>query len=175
MAPRYHPACRRLTAPAAHGRRHGLPRSRAGPGCVYCGCGNLPLRFGQRLGEDDREGLGAGLSPSPARSGSAVLATVFPSSPVQGMLHPEMGRITVRVVPRSNRPEVVVGPDGPVVRVRSAAEHGKATMEAITVLAAALGVPRAHVRLFTGARSRTKIFVVQGLSERDLLTRLHAS
>jgi hypothetical protein len=35
----------------------------------------VPARFGQGLGEDVREMLGAGLPPSPARSGSAVLAT----------------------------------------------------------------------------------------------------
>jgi len=35
--------------PTAHGRYHGLPLSRAGPGCVYCGTGN-----------DRRPGSGSG-------------------------------------------------------------------------------------------------------------------
>ena len=117
--------------------------------------------------------LGAGLAPSPARSGSAILAIVFPSSPVLGMLHREMGRITVRVVPRSKRSAVEVGPDGPVVHVRSAPEGGKATREAASLLADILDVPKTHVRLHTGGRSRIKTFTVEGLSDRELRTRLH--
>jgi len=84
-----------------------------------------------------------------------------------------MGRITVRVVPRSGRAAVEIGPDGPVVRVRSVPQDGKANREAAAVLAAALGVPKTSVRLRAGASSRVKVFDVEGLSERDLLTRLN--
>ena len=98
--------------------------------------------------------------------------TVFPSSPVSGHATPAMASIGVRVVPRSGRTGVEVGPDGPVVRVRSVPEGGKANQEAIRVLAAALGVPRTDVRLRSGARSRSKVFDVEGLSLRELERRL---
>jgi uncharacterized protein len=62
-----------------------------------------------------------------------------------------------------------------VVRVRSAAEAGKATREAAEVLAAALGVPKTRVHLVTGARSRTKVFEVDGVPTSALEHRLHPS
>ena len=86
-----------------------------------------------------------------------------------------MGKITVRVVPRSSRSEVRVGPEGPVVHVRSAAEDGRANREAAAVLGAALGVPKSRVRLTAGARARTKVFEVEGASTSELEHRLHAS
>jgi uncharacterized protein len=84
------------------------------------------------------------------------------------MLHLDMASITVRVSPRSGRTAVEDGPAGIVVRVRSAAEEGRATDEAARALADALGVPRTRVRLRKGARSRTKVFDVEGLSSEDL-------
>ncbi len=89
------------------------------------------------------------------------------------MLHLDMASITVRVNPRSGRTAVENGPDGLVVRVRAAPEGGRATDEAARALADAVGVPRTHVRLRSGARSRTKVFDVEGLSSRDLQQRLH--
>ena len=83
------------------------------------------------------------------------------------MLHPGMGTITVRVTPRSVRTAVERTGDAIVVRVRAAPEGGRATDEAVAALAAALGVPRTAVRPRTGARSRTKVFEVAGLSSRD--------
>ena len=83
-----------------------------------------------------------------------------------------MASIGVRVVPRSGRSGVEVGPDGPVVRVRSVPEGGRANEEAARVLAASLGVPRTDVRLRSGARSRSKIFDVEGLSAEELERRL---
>jgi uncharacterized protein len=88
------------------------------------------------------------------------------------MLHLVMASITVRVAPRSGRTAVDAGPDGVVVRVRAAPEAGKATEEAARALAAALGVPRARVRLRSGARSRTKAFDVEGLSIEEMDRRL---
>jgi hypothetical protein len=88
------------------------------------------------------------------------------------MLHLDMASITVRVTPRSGRTAVENGPDGVVIRVRAAPEGGRATEQAARALADALGVPRTRVRLRTGARSRTKVFDVEGLSSQDLQHRL---
>ena len=86
-----------------------------------------------------------------------------------------MARITVRVVPRSGRASVEAGPDGVVIRVRAAPEGGRATEEARRALAGAIGVPPSRVRLRTGARSRTKVFEVHGLSQAELEMRLRAT
>jgi len=79
-----------------------------------------------------------------------------------------MGRITVRVVPRSARTGVDGGPEGPLIRVRAAPEGGRATAEAARALATALGVPPSAVRLIRGGRSRIKTFAVEGLSDEAL-------
>jgi uncharacterized protein YggU (UPF0235/DUF167 family) len=79
-----------------------------------------------------------------------------------------MGRITVRVMPRSDRRGVEAGPDGPVIRVRAAPEGGRATAEAVRALATAVGVPPTAVSLVRGGRSRVKTFVVQGVSDETL-------
>ena len=77
--------------------------------------------------------------------------------------------ITVRVRPRAGRTNVEAGPDSTLlVRVRAALEGGRATKEAAAALAASLGVPPSAVRLRTGARSRVKIFDVEGVSSEAL-------
>jgi hypothetical protein len=83
-----------------------------------------------------------------------------------------MTPITVRVAPRSGRTAVEIGPDGIVVRVRSAAEGGKATEEARRALAEAAGVPPSAVTLRSGSRSRTKVFEMHGMDADQLLRRL---
>ncbi|MGH2672026.1 MAG: DUF167 domain-containing protein [Actinomycetota bacterium] len=83
-----------------------------------------------------------------------------------------MATVTVRVAPRSGRTAVEIGPDGIVVRVRSAAEGGKATEEARRALAEAAGVPPGAVTLRSGSRSRTKVFEVRGPDADELARRL---
>jgi hypothetical protein len=90
------------------------------------------------------------------------------------MLHGDMATITVRVTPRAGRTAVERGPSGIAIRVRSAPEGGRATDEAAAALARALAVPRTAVRLRAGARSRTKVFDVLGLSARELEERVSA-
>lgn len=85
-------------------------------------------------------------------------------------------RITVRVRPRSGRTAVEAGPgDEVLVRVKAAPEGGKATEEARRAIAGALGVPASAVTLQTGARSRTKVFAVEGVAPDEVRTRLHPS
>jgi uncharacterized protein YggU (UPF0235/DUF167 family) len=91
------------------------------------------------------------------------------------MLHAEMGLVTVRVGARSSRTSVALDARGILVRVRAASEHGRATEEARRALAEALGVPRTGVNLGRGGRSRTKVFEVEGLDQREAEMRLRAT
>ena len=85
-------------------------------------------------------------------------------------------RISVRVRPRAGRTAVEIGPgDEVLVRVKAAPEDGKATEEARRVIARALGLPSSAVWLQTGARSRTKVFVVEGVAFDEVMRRLHPS
>ena len=80
----------------------------------------------------------------------------------------DVATLTVRVSPRSGRPGAVRRGGHVLVRVAAPPEGGRATEEARRCLAAALGVPREAVSLRTGSRSRTKVFDVDGLSQRQL-------
>jgi hypothetical protein len=80
--------------------------------------------------------------------------------------------VEVRVVPRSSRADVTAGPAGLRVRVHAPAEGGRATREAASRLADALGVPRSRVSLRSGPRSRSKVFAVRGLTAREAADRL---
>jgi len=86
-----------------------------------------------------------------------------------------MGRVTVRVGPRSSRTSVGLEDRGILVRVRAAPEDGRATEEARRALAEALGVPGSGVSLRRGGRSRTKVFEVEGLDQREAEMRLRAT
>ncbi len=71
--------------------------------------------------------------------------------------------VQVRVTPRS-RPGWSVAGDRLVVRVAAAPVEGAATDEARRAVATVLGVAPGRVVLHRGARSRTKVFAVDGVS-----------
>lgn len=84
-----------------------------------------------------------------------------------------MGMVTVRVVPRAGRSNVVPdGAGGAEIRVRAAPEGGHATEEARRALARALDVAPSRIVLRIGARSRTKVFQVHGLTDPEIGDRL---
>jgi uncharacterized protein YggU (UPF0235/DUF167 family) len=83
-----------------------------------------------------------------------------------------MGLVTVRVGPRSSRTSVGLDARGILVRVRAAPEHDRATEGARRALAEALG---SGVSLRRGGRSRTKVFEVEGLDQREAEMRLRAT
>jgi uncharacterized protein YggU (UPF0235/DUF167 family) len=83
---------------------------------------------------------------------------------VSGRLAAEV-RFTVRLTPRggSDRVEGVV--DGVLrVRVAAPAVDGAANEALLRLLADALGVPRRDARLAAGARGRSKLIVIDGIS-----------
>ena len=82
--------------------------------------------------------------------------------------------LTVRVVPRSSRTAAERERGDLVLRVRAPAEGGRATEESRRLVAESLGVPRSAVTLRAGARSRTKIFQVEGLGPAEIAARIEA-
>jgi hypothetical protein len=91
--------------------------------------------------------------------------------------------VAVRVTPRGGRDEIdgiETLADGRAVvkvRVRSIAEAGEANRAVTELLAKALGVPKAKVRILAGATSRLKQIAVDGDPERlgEELRRLTAA
>jgi uncharacterized protein (TIGR00251 family) len=74
-------------------------------------------------------------------------------------------RFGIRVQPRSSRPGVGgVHGDALKVRVGAPPVDGAANEAVVAVLADALRVPRAAVRLVSGASSRSKVVEVAGVS-----------
>jgi uncharacterized protein YggU (UPF0235/DUF167 family) len=69
--------------------------------------------------------------------------------------------MTVRVRPRS-RPGVDTRHDILLIRVAASPVEGRATEEARRALARAVGAPASRVTLVSGARSRTKVFLIAG-------------
>jgi uncharacterized protein (TIGR00251 family) len=76
--------------------------------------------------------------------------------------------IALRVTPRGGRDEIdgietlADGRSVVKVRVRAIAEGGEANRAVVELLAKALGVPRARVRVLSGATSRLKQIAVDG-------------
>ena len=75
-------------------------------------------------------------------------------------------RLKLRVAPGARRPGIA-GRHGDAWKVRVAAppEDGRANEAVLDLLAGALHVPRARVRLVSGHASRDKIVVLDGLGQ----------
>jgi len=82
-------------------------------------------------------------------------------------------RLSIKVVPGSSRQGVAgwLG-DTLKVRVSAPAEGGRANAAVEAVLAEALGVPAADVRIVHGPTSPRKVVAIAGLSEGEVLRRL---
>ncbi len=76
--------------------------------------------------------------------------------------------VSLRVTPRGGRDDIdgietlSNGRNVVKVRVRAVAEGGEANRAVMELLAKALGVPKGHVRLLSGATSRMKQIAVDG-------------
>jgi uncharacterized protein (TIGR00251 family) len=82
-------------------------------------------------------------------------------------------RLRVRVAPGARRSEIV-GRHGEAwkLRVRAAPERGRANDEVVALVAARLGLDKAHVRVVAGHTSRDKIVELDGLELHDAERRL---
>ena len=84
-----------------------------------------------------------------------------------------MARLTVKVHPRARR-SAVTGRFGDAWKLDLAAPpvDGKANDECIRYFAELAGVPRANVRVVTGATNRMKVVEVLGIEQEELERRL---
>ncbi len=81
-------------------------------------------------------------------------------------------RIPVRATPRGGRDSIDGVRDGRLlIRVAAAPADGAANEAMLRVLAEALGVPRAAVRLVTGATGRMKVVAVTGADRAAIIAR----
>jgi uncharacterized protein YggU (UPF0235/DUF167 family) len=84
-------------------------------------------------------------------------------------------RLSIAVKPGSKRPGLEETASGFVLRVRERAVEGAANDACIRAIAAALDVAPSQVELLRGARSRQKLFSIDGgLTEDELVLRLRA-
>jgi uncharacterized protein (TIGR00251 family) len=85
----------------------------------------------------------------------------------------EGATVTVRLLPRSSRPGVGGVREGALeLRVGAPPVEGRANEAARRLLAKLTGLPRSAVRLVTGARSRQKVFRLEGIAPDELRRRL---
>jgi uncharacterized protein YggU (UPF0235/DUF167 family) len=82
-------------------------------------------------------------------------------------------RLPVKVVPGASR-DAIAGwlGDALKVRVTAAPERGRANAAACALIARALGLPRASVRIVSGDATARKLVEIEGLAEADVRERL---
>lgn len=77
--------------------------------------------------------------------------------------------LRIKVTPKARKPGILgLRGEALAVAVGAAPERGKATEEALRLLAESLGVPRARLRLKAGVASRDKRVLVLGYTASDL-------
>lgn len=81
-------------------------------------------------------------------------------------------RLEIRVQPKASRNDVVVDGDTIKVYVTTAPEDGKANKAVVDLLAKRLGVAKRSIEIVSGGKSRTKMIVVEGLCEWEVLAQL---
>jgi uncharacterized protein (TIGR00251 family) len=84
-----------------------------------------------------------------------------------------VARITVTVSPGASRTELVGRHgDGWKVRIAAPPERNRANAALLTLLAAALNLPRDRLRVVAGQTSRRKVVEVEGLDHAEVTRRL---
>lgn len=90
--------------------------------------------------------------------------------------HAQGAVLPVRAKPGAKQNAVLDEFDGAMrVSVTAAPEDGKANDAIVRVLAEVLGCRRSEITLLSGASSRSKRFLIAGLSVDDLLARIEAA
>jgi uncharacterized protein (TIGR00251 family) len=86
---------------------------------------------------------------------------------------PDGAVLTLKVVPRAGRTQLAGTRDGALlVRLAAAPVDGAANDALIAFLADRLDLPKAHLELTAGARSRSKRILVRGRTADEIAARL---
>lgn len=87
---------------------------------------------------------------------------------------PEGTRMDIYVQPGAAR-ECVAGIHGDALKlkVRAAAQDGKANRAVVSLLASILDLPKSRMQITSGQMSRNKKVVILGSTPRDVAVRLH--
>ncbi len=80
--------------------------------------------------------------------------------------------VPVRVLPRSNRNELMVEVDGLRVRLTAAPVDGAANEALIALLAERIGVPKRALRVARGVAARQKVLEIRGIAGEEFWRRL---
>jgi len=89
--------------------------------------------------------------------------------------HPEGSTLAVRAQPGARRNAVVGEQPGALkVAVTAPPADGRANSALVEVLHDWLGVKRSQVELLSGATSRNKVFLVRGMTARELVAFINA-
>jgi uncharacterized protein len=84
-----------------------------------------------------------------------------------------LGVLTVRVTPRAGRSAVAGVRDGMLlVKLAAAPVDGAANDALVALLSEVLHIPNRSIRIKSGARSRTKVVEIDGVTEGEALRRL---
>jgi uncharacterized protein YggU (UPF0235/DUF167 family) len=86
----------------------------------------------------------------------------------------EDARIVVIAKPRSKTPGVTISPRGVIVAVRERPLEGAANEACRRALANAIGIAPSRVTLVRGARSKEKLFRIEGVGRDIVMARLSA-
>lgn len=79
-------------------------------------------------------------------------------------------RVEVTVLPAAGHQKIMLDKQGRLkVHLKSQAEKGKANIELLTLFAKKLKIPRMSVELLTGATSRKKIVLIEGIDSLQML------
>ena len=83
-----------------------------------------------------------------------------------------MGRIEIRVTPRSSRNQIVVDGNVTKVYVTAAPTDGEANKAVCALMAKKLGIAPSKVDVIGGLTSRNKVLQIEGLEPEGILQRL---
>ena len=87
--------------------------------------------------------------------------------------HPAGTLLPVRALPGARHNKTGGIHDGALrIAVTAAPDQGKANTAIIRLLAKTLGIAKSRITLHSGETSRTKVFLIQGLTEQELASQL---
>jgi uncharacterized protein (TIGR00251 family) len=81
--------------------------------------------------------------------------------------------LELKVIPQAGTQNIVQNIHGVIIcKLKSPPEDGKANAELIKMLAKALSIPQAHIRIILGATNRKKTVAINDLDRTTILKRL---